>query len=153
MVQCVSDRLQLFTPSVAAVVRRLDLVVSCQPNFLMMAFSCGLYGMLMILETCHLFYGYFKWPVPQMPRAPTTSATCVWEGKKFRKEAKGKFLTNIQCFPPSPPAAPTPRAPLQPCSELAGVFLYKRPILWDARIAMEAFEGHHTKAQRQKGRL
>lgn len=101
----------------------------------------------------HLFYGYFKWPVPQMPRAPTTSATCVWEGKKFRKEAKGKFLTNIQCFPPSPPAAPTPRTPLQPCSELAGVFLYKRPILWDARIAMEAFEGHHTKAQRQKGRL
>lgn len=56
----------------------------------------------------------------------------------------------IQCFPPSPPAAPTPRAPLQPCSRLAGVFLYKRPILWDARKAMEAFEGHHTKAQRQK---
>lgn len=69
------------------------------------------------------------------------------------QEAKGKFLTNVQCFPPSPPAAPTPLTPLQPCSELAGVFLYKRPILWDARIAMEAFEGHHTKAQRQRGRL
>lgn len=81
------------------------------------------------------------------------SATCAWEGKKFSKEAKWKFVTNIQCFPPSPPTAPTPLAPLQPCSELAGVFLYKRPILWDARKAMEAFEGHHTKAQRQKGRL
>lgn len=53
----------------------------------------------------------------------------------------------------SPPAAPTPSAPLQPCSMLAGVFLYKRPILWDARIAMEAFDGHHTKAQRQRGKL
>lgn len=36
---------------------------------------------------------------------------------------------------------------------LAGVFLYKRPILWDARMAMEVFDGHHTKAQRQRGRL
>lgn len=53
----------------------------------------------------------------------------------------------------SPPAAPTPSAPLQPCSMLAGVFLYKRPILWDARIAMEAFDGHHTKAQTQRGKL
>lgn len=47
----------------------------------------------------------------------------------------------------------SPEPPLQPCSELAGVFLYNRPILWDARKAMEAFEGHRTKAQRQKGRL
>lgn len=36
---------------------------------------------------------------------------------------------------------------------LAGVFLYKRPILWDAQTAMQGFDGQHTKAQRQRGRL
>lgn len=35
------------------------------------------------------------------------------------------------------------------CSMLAGVFLCKRPILWDGRMAMEAFDGQHTKAKRQ----
>lgn len=88
VVQCVSDRLQLFTPSVAAIVRRLDLVVLCQPNFLMIAFSCALYGMLMILETCHLFYGYFKWPVPQMPTCSHDVGHLRLGGKEVQEGGK-----------------------------------------------------------------
>lgn len=64
-------------------------------------------------------------------------------GKKdAKRDISEEYLVN-------PPAAPTPSPPLQPCCMLAGVFLYKRPILWDARMAMEVFDGHYTKAKRQ----
>lgn len=113
VVQCVSDRLQLFTPSVAAIVRRLDLVVLCQPNFLMMAFSCGLYGMLIILEACHLFLGYFKC-------SSSANATCshdvghlrlggkeVQEGGKREISDEHPVLPSVSsCRPHSPSTTP-----------------------------------------------
>lgn len=117
-------------------------------------FVCALSWLSLVYEPWWRFWfssviGAFYWHLLQTPSVPVMSDPCFWERNMFRKEAKWKFVTNIQCFPRSPTAAPNPRAPLQPCSELAGVFLYKRPILWDARKAMEAFEGHHTKAKRQ----
>lgn len=36
---------------------------------------------------------------------------------------------------------------------LAGVFLYKSPIQWDATMVREVFDDHHIKTQKQRGRL
>lgn len=116
----------------------------------MVASPGGLCSMMMIFVSPGVPNGQFR----KCPRGPATSATCAAEGGKFRKVAKREISDEHPELPCVSSRRPhTPRAPLQPCSELAGVFLCKRPILWDARIAMEAFEGHHTKAQRQKGRL
>lgn len=121
VVQCVSDRLQLFTPSGAAVVRRLDLVVSCQPNFLMMAFSCGLYGMLMILETCHLFYGYFKWHVLPRRRPPAFGRE-----RSLGRRQKGNFWRTSSASlrlllpPPLPEHHSSPAVSWLVCSYIRG---------------------------------
>lgn len=57
------------------------------------------------------------------------------------------FLRNIQSIPRSSPGRPHSLSTTPACSMLPGVFLYKRPILWEARIAMEVFDGRHTKAK------
>lgn len=86
-------------------------------------------------------------------RATWRQTDIIKECNELKKQdAEGKFLRNIQSISSSLPQPP-PLPQHHSCSMLAAVFLYKRPIQWDARMAMEVFDGHHTKAQRQRGRL